>query len=549
MTETRKSFRWRLLVLIGLFTTIIFALGARLFQLTVLDRQHLMSESAMRVNRDMTIPVTRGRILDRHGKLLATSLPVPSVWVDPSQQQLTDADISCIAAAISTDEDKLRQRLQSDHQFLYIKRFLSADEAKNIERCHSPSLHYLTEYKRFYPEAEAVSQLIGTTTVEGQGISGIEKMYQDKLQGQSGKIKAYVDRHGHMLATSYTTRQPVPGEDITLSIDQRLQYTAYQALNDANDRYHFDHASVIMMDVHSGEVLVLANAPSFDPHHITKEQVPFMRNYAITDLYEPGSTIKPLAMMAALQSGDFNEDSIIDVHGGKWQVGGHTIADEHPRDTMTLTEILAKSSNVGMSKIVMALPEQAMFDVLQDVGLGQAQLPPHSGERVGHVPKQYSGKPIELATLSFGYGLTVTALQLTSAYAALATGIVPQVSLIKKHQGQKIEQVESIWAADKHRQLLNMLRQVLAKGGTATVASVDGIDAAGKTGTASVFEEGEYSKQHYIASFYAILPVENPQFVIAVVVDHPHSYLHYGGLIAGPIYVKLVKHAHSLGIV
>lgn len=547
-TVLRSTYHWRLLVVIFILLVIAFGLIGRLINLTVINRQFLRQQGNARTVRSVNIPAHRGMILDRQGEPLAISTPVDAVWIDPIYFKPNLSQLSQLSNLLQLSKKAIHQQWRhQDKEFVYLKRGLNPNLAKQIKSLKIPGLFLQDEYHRYYPEGPVMAHVVGLTNVDDKGQEGIELAYNNWLEGQSGLKKVIKDRLGHVVADVRSIRQPRPGHDLQLSIDKRIQYVAYRELKTGIERYQADSGSVVVLDVKTGEILAMVNWPSYNPNDRLSAQDGHARNRALTDLFEPGSTIKGFSMASVLASGKFTSTSQIDTSPGWMIVAGKRITDERNNGIMDLTKILQISSNMGISKLILALPAENLWNMLHRVGFGQVTQSDFPGERTGSLPHFKVWNPFVLATLSFGYGISVTALQLAQAYAVLAHGgIKVPVTFLKVQQvplGQRV--------LDKtiSREVLDMLESVLTKGGTAPLARVPGYRVTGKTGTVRMVGTHGYEKHHYNSIFIGMAPASQPRLVVVVVLHDPKGRLYYGGYTAGPIFSHVMSNTlHVLNI-
>lgn len=540
--------QWRFLVLTLILLVIAFGLIGRLINLTVVNRQFLRQQGNARTVRSLISPAHRGMILDRQGEPLAVSTPVVAVWIDPVYFKPNLIQLTRLSDLLHLSKQAIHQQwLHQDRGFVYLKRGLNPNLAKQIKALRIPGLFLQDEYHRYYPEGSVMAHVVGLTNVDDKGQEGLELAYNNWLEGQPGLKKVIKDRLGHVVGDVRTIRQPRPGHDLQLSIDKRIQYIAYRELKNGVERYQADSGSVVVLDVKTGEILAMANWPSYNPNDRLSTQDGYARNRALTDLFEPGSTLKSFSMASVLASSKFTPTSQIDTSPGWMIVAGKRIMDEHNNGVMDLTKILQVSSNMGMSKLILALPAENLYDMLHRIGFGQITQSGFPGERTGSLPNFKVWNPFVLATLSFGYGISVTALQLAQAYAVLANGgIKVPVTFLKSQQlpaGQRV--------IDKtvSREVLDMLESVLTKGGTAPLARVPGYRVTGKTGTVRIVGSHGYEKDHHNSIFIGIAPASRPRLVVAVVLHDPKGRLYYGGYTAGPIFSRVMSNTlHLLNI-
>jgi cell division protein FtsI (penicillin-binding protein 3) len=531
----------RLWVIVIILSVIALGLVGRLIDLTVINRQFLQDQGNARTLRNLTIPAHRGMILDRQGEPLAISTPVDAAWIDPTAFNPTAVQLKSLSRLLHLSSQTIQEQSAraGDKEFIYLKRGLNPNLGRQIKTLKIPGLFLQSQYHRYYPEGPVMAHVLGLTNVDDEGQEGLELAFNNWLEGESGLKKVIKDRLGHVIAEVRSIREPKPGHDLQLSIDKRIQYIAYRELKTGVEKYNADSGSAVLLNVQTGEILAMVNWPSYNPNDRLNTQDGHYRNRALTDLFEPGSTIKSFSMASVLASGLFTPSSEIDTSPGWMIVAGKRIADEHNNGILDLTKILQISSNVGMSKLVLSLPPNNLWNTLHDVGFGQVSHSGFPGERMGSLPHFQVWNPFVLATLSFGYGLSVTALQLAQAYAVLAhQGIKIPVTFLKLQgdppQGQKV--IDPGVA----RKVLDMLESVLTQGGTAPLARVPGYRVTGKTGTARIVGPEGYEKHHYNSIFIGIAPASQPRLVLAVVLHDPKGHFYYGGYTAGPIFSHIM---------
>lgn len=538
MVRTRQQTLGRLWVVLAAMLILMFALLARLFYLGVLQRHFLLSQSAARSLRQVPISAHRGMITDRLGEPLAISTPVDSLWINPQIFQATPRQLQQLADLLQLPVMDIQAKIKSSgkREFLYLKRGMSPNRAQSIAALHLPGVFFQREFRRFYPEGEVDAQLLGFTNIDDQGQEGLELAYNQWLRGVSGRKEVLKDRLGHTISNITVLRQPKDGDDLALSIDQRIQYQAYFALKQAVEQSGASSGSVVVLDTRTGEVLAMANAPSFNPN-MRKGHDASYRNRAITDVYEPGSTIKPFNLTLALTSGKYTPQSMIDTRPGWMNVDGHIIRDTESNGVINLTQLLQKSSNVGAAKVMLSLDPQNYWNILNAVGFGHSTGTAFPGEATGSLPFHRVWRRTAIATLAFGYGIAITPLQLAQAYAVLANdGLKRQLSLLRINQPPLAKRVLN---ADAVKQVVQMMETVVAPGGTGVRARVAGYRVAGKTGTAYMMGPGGYDKHRFVASFVGFAPVSNPRLVVAVVMKGLTKH-YYGGEVPAPVFAKVM---------
>jgi cell division protein FtsI (penicillin-binding protein 3) len=513
------------------------ALGGRAFFLMGgVTTEFLQRQGEARYARTLEIPATRGRVTDRNGVVLASSVPARAVWAIPEDVTATPAQIAELARLLDMSAGELKRRLDNeDRSFVYLRRQVDMQVADRISALKIAGIHSSREFKRHYPEGPTSAHIVGFTNVEDRGQEGIELAHESQLAGRSGSRRVIKDRLGRVVEDDWL-REPVDGRDLALSIDSRVQYIAYSALKTAIDRHQAKAGAAIVLDVRTGEVLALVNSPTFDPNARGRLSGDAIRNRVLTDTFEPGSTMKPFAIAAALEQGKVRPDSRIQTAPGRLTIGDRTIGDAHPHGVLTVEEVVAKSSNVGTAKIALELPAQTLWESYTALGFGQAPRMGFPGAVAGRLRPAKTWRPIEQATISYGHGVSVSLVQLARAYSALARdGELVPLSLMKVEDAPAAVRVLSPQTAAAMRKMLEM---AVGDGGTAPAARIAGYRVAGKTGTAQKLKNGQYVKE-YVASFAGFAPVSDPRLVIAVMIDEPGGGAYYGGQVAAPVFAQI----------
>ncbi len=531
-----QSFVWRLWIVVAVLVLAGTGLVARAVHLQVFNTDFLNGQAAARHLRVATLSATRGVIKDRNGEPLAVSTPVDSVWVNPSQVLEAPERIRELAGALKLDAGELTARLSRNvrKEFYYLRRHMNPAAAARIEALDIPGVHLLREYRRYYPAGEVTGHLLGFTNIDDKGQEGLEYAFDNWLRGVPGKKKVLRDRLGRIVEDVESIEPPSPGRDLVAAIDLRIQYLAYRELKAAVQRHGAVSGSAIVLDVTTGEVLADVNQPTFNPNDRSQIKPANFRNRAITDILEPGSTFKPLIVAAALESGRFSPRSRIDTNPGFVRVGNKTIEDKHNYGEMDLATLLAKSSNVGAVQVSMKLDKEMLWNTLSRFGAGRLTASGYPGESAGTLPPYQGWRPIGQATMSYGYGLSMTPLQLAQAYGALAAeGLSRPISLVRV---DKPPIARRVVAPETARNVVAMLEQVVTAEGTGIKASVTGYRVAGKTGTARKVAAGGYAQDRHTAVFAGMVPATAPRLVIVVVVDEPKGAAYYGGDVAAPVF-------------
>jgi cell division protein FtsI (penicillin-binding protein 3) len=552
ITKDEPDYLWRYrLVLVMLMIGALFV-AARLLQLHVLDQDFLSDQGDKRMLRQEKIPAFRGMIVDRNGEPLAVSTPVMSLWLNPQQLPNKETKVSAnkrkqeikaLAKALNISTKKLSKRIDKnkDKEFMYLKRHMSPIVARKIIASQFPGVHEQQEYKRFYPAAEVTAHILGFTNIDEKGQEGLELAYEDWLTGEDGSRQVIKDRRGNVTKDLGVLSEASPGKSLTLSIDLRLQYLAHRELKKAMAKHSAKSASLVMMDAKTGEVLAMASQPSYNPNNRRGLNVEHLRNRAMIDLIEPGSTIKPMTVAAALETGRYTPGTRINTAPGYLRVEQKTVRDHRNYGMLDLTGIIKKSSNVGVSKLALDMPGKDLRGLLYRAGLGQTTATGFPGEVPGRLPARQHWSDITLATMSYGYGISVTPLQLAQAYTLFTNnGKKIEASLLKREGAAPQEQVISSKTAN---QVLSMLETVTQKGGTATRARVTAYRVGGKTGTVHQVGRKGYEEEKYSSLFAGIAPISSPKIIAVIVVNDPKGDEYYGGEVAAPIFSHVVEQA------
>ncbi|QQX84003.1 penicillin-binding protein 2 [Cupriavidus necator] len=529
---------WRSKLVVFMMFAAFGALAVRAAWIQGPGNQFYEAEGKKRFQRTLELPATRGKILDRNGLVLATSLPVKAIWAVPEDvpNQVEAAKIRQLAKLLGMSEKDLGKKLSEDKGFVYLKRQVLPDVADKIAALKIEGIHQTREYKRFYPEGEAMAHIVGFTNVEDRGQEGVELAREPGLAGRAGARQVIKDRLGRVVEDVGVLKTPRDGEDIQLSIDAKIQYLAYNELKAVVEKHKAKAASAVVLDAQTGEVLALANWPTYNPNDRTRLSGEQLRNRVLTDTFEPGSMMKPITVGLALQLKRVTPSTVITTTG-KYNFEGATISDTHNYGALTVSGVIQKSSNIGTTKIAMLMKPQEMWDMFTSVGLGQAPKIGFPGAVAGRVRPFKSWRPIEQATMSYGYGLSVSLFQMAHAYTIFAhDGELIPVSMFRTNGPVTGER---ILAPQVARDVRAMLETVTAPGGTAPEAQVMGYRVGGKTGTAYKHEGRGYNRSKYRASFIGLAPMSNPRIIVAVSVDEPTAGSHYGGLVAGPAFAAI----------
>jgi cell division protein FtsI (penicillin-binding protein 3) len=536
---------WRARLLLLLVFCGFTVLAARALYLQGLHNDFLQQKGETRYARVVEISAHRGMVTDRNGEPLAVSTPVESVWASPADADLSAEQGVKLARLLGMDAAELRKRLaDSEREFVYLKRQLPPEQATKVVQLNLPGVFLQREYRRYYPAAEVTAHVVGFTGVDDNGQEGIELAYQEWLAGKRGSRRVIKDRLGRIIEDVESIRTPQQGRDLALSIDQRIQYLAFRELKSAVAEHEAKAGSIVVLDATSGEVLALANWPTYNANNRDTLKMARSRNRAVVDLFEPGSTLKPFTAAAALESGLVGPGSVIDTEHGRFTIGKRTIRDVHPEGFLTVSQVIQKSSNVGSAKIALAMAPQKLWAIFSAVGFGTQTRVGFPGEATGRLRAYQNWKPIEHATMSYGHGVSVSLLQLARAYSVFATdGELKQLTLIRRDQPVEGKQVVSRRTAQAVRKMLEMVTQ---PGGTATRAQVAGYRVAGKTGTAHKLDGAAYAADRYVSSFVGFAPASSPRLVIAVMIDEPGGKHYYGGEVAAPAFSNVMAGALRL---
>lgn len=541
--EADYSKRWG--GLLGALIIGMLVLVGRAVNLQVLDKQFLQHEGHIRHDGLVSVPAHRGRLLDRNGELLAISTPVKSVWVNPKEFEVTERDIKSLSDIIGVSVKDIHERTDDKTRgFVYLKRRISPELADQATALGIPGIYADREFRRYYPVGEVTAHLIGFNNLEDDGQEGMELAYNDWLKGVPGKKWIMRDGKGRVIEDLKSVRQPVPGKDLSLSIDQRLQYLAYRELKKAVIENKAKSGSLVLLDAENGEVLAMVNQPSFNPNSHVKISGNVTRNRAITDVFEPGSTIKPFVVACAMELGTVKQSTVFDTT--PLHIGPNVVKDVHNYGMLDVAHILQKSSNVGVSKIAINLPSAKFWAFYNNLGFGQPLETGFPGESSGRLSADHSQwRPFQKATMAFGYGLSTSLLQLGRAYLALANdGVIPMVGLLKHDKPVESHQIMSAKTAASVR---SMLENVVSREGTALKASVAGFRVAGKTGTVKkIGAHGGYSDNNYLALFAGMAPASDPKLVMIVMIDEPSAGQYYGGAVSAPVFSSVMEGALRL---
>jgi cell division protein FtsI (penicillin-binding protein 3) len=530
---------WRARMVLVALIAAFGALAVRALYLQAVKTDFLQEKGDARYSRVLEMPATRGRLIDRHGEALAVSTPVKSIWAIPSDVRLKTAQRANLARLLGMSAPELQTKLADDgRDFVYLKRQLAPEAAEAIAKLRLSGIYEQREYRRYYPAGDVTAQLLGFTDVEDVGQEGLELAYEQSLGGRRGSRRVIKDRLGQIVEDVRSIRAAQDGVDLTLSIDSKIQSLAFAALKNAVERHRAKAGALVALDVQTGEVLALANVPSYNPNNRAKLSGAELRNRVITDLFEPGSTLKPFTIALALQSGKVTPQTMVATAPGRMTLAHYTIRDVHPAAALSVTQVLQRSSNVGAAKLALAMPREALWNFYDRLGFGTAPQLGFPGAAAGRLRPYRSWRPIEQATMAYGHGISVSLIQLARAYTIFAgDGELVPLTLVKNERAAPGEKLVS---ADTARAVRAMLEAAVQPGGTGPRARIVGWRVAGKTGTAHKQENGSYAADKYIASFVGLAPVSAPRLIIAVMIDEPTGD-YYGGSVAAPVFAEVMQ--------
>jgi len=527
---------WRSRVALFLLFAAFVALAARAFWLQAVSTEFLQKKGASRYARTLDLPAVRGKILDRNGEVMATSLPVKAIWAVPDSVNAPPEKLQRLAQLLDISSQELKKKLESDSNFVYLKRQVEIEAVDQVLALDIPGIHTKPEYKRFYPAGQVAAHVLGFTSVEDKGQEGMELAQQSTLGGITGSRRVIRDNLGRVVDDIALLREPQDGRDLTLSIDSKIQYIAFTHLQQAIEKNKAKAGGIVVLDVKTGEVLALANMPTYNPNSRVGLTGAQLRNRVFTDTYEPGSTLKPFTVALALEKGLVTPNSMLDTPN-KLTIGPSTIGDSHPHAAaLSVSQIIQQSSNVGTVRMAQKLEPRQMWDMFSSVGFGQPPRVGFPGAVAGRMRPYKTWRPIEQATMSYGHGISVSLIQVARSYMIFArNGEMIPLSFQKVSQLPAPQRVISDKTA---HQMRDMMELVVGPGGTAPLAQVRGYRVAGKTGTAHKLENGHYVNK-YVASFVGLAPASDPRIIIAVMIDEPGAGKHFGGLVAAPLFASV----------
>lgn len=523
-------------MLICIALAFITLIGRALW-LQVLNNDFLQRKGESRYMRDLKISASRGMIVDRNNEPLAISTPVESVKAGQAAAKAEPEEFKKLAALLGITQNELQARLPDTQRDVFLKRQLPPQQAERIVRLGIPGVYLEREYRRYYPAGEVMSHVIGFTGVDDKGQEALEYAFESTLAGKPGSRRVIQDKRARIVEDVDSIQAPQSGQRLTLSIDARIQYLAFRELKAAVTEHHAKAGGVVVLDAQTGEILAMANLPAFNPNNRGQIDARHTRNRVVTDLFEPGSTLKPFTAAAALEAGNFKPSSIIQTAPGQMIIGGHTIHDSHAYGALTVEQVIQKSSNVGAAKMGLSLSPEVLWNMLSKSGFASPPRSGFPGEVTGRLYPFKSWRPIQQATMSYGYGISVSLLQLARSYTIFASeGLLYPVSLFKLSAPPEGERVISVDTARAVRRMLEMAAQ---PGGTAPGAQVAGYSVAGKTGTAHKLAGKGYAANRYVASFVGLAPATQPKVIIAVMIDEPSGGQYYGGAVAAPVFSRI----------
>jgi cell division protein FtsI (penicillin-binding protein 3) len=536
---------WRARFALAALLAAFVVLAGRSVYLQSMHTGFLQEKGEARYSRVLEVPATRGRIVDRNGEALAISTPVKSVWAIPEDVNATPAQLKSLAALLSLDPRELGRKFsEAEREFVYLKRQIPPEVAARVLELGIAGIHQQNEYRRYYPGGETMAHVIGFTGVDDAGQEGIELAQQALLAGAGGSRRVIKDRLGRIVEDVESIRAAQDGRDLTLAIDSKIQNLAFGALKAAVEAHKAKAGAIVVLDVRTGEVLALANMPTYNPNNRARLTGAQLRNRVMTDTFEPGSTLKPFTVGLAIETGRITPQTVIQTSPGALTIANYTIHDAHPGGAMSVAQVIQKSSNVGAAKIALSMPREEMHDMFKRVGFGTAPRLGFPGEAIGRVREAKTWRPVEQATMAYGHGISVSLVQLARAYTVFARdGELAPLSLVKT--GVPAEG-KRVFSPEVARALREMLEAAVQPGGTAPRARIVGWRVGGKTGTAHKQENGGYAAHKYVSSFVGFAPVSDPRLVIAVMVDEPSAGQYYGGQVAAPVFSQVMQGALRL---
>lgn len=534
---------WRTRTILVILLVAFLALIGRAIYLQSVNKNFLRMKGEARYSRVINLNSNRGKITDRNHEPLAISSPVESVAANPRETEINPQQMAQLAKLLAVKPSELKKKFDEERDFVYLKRQLSPETAEKVLRLDIPGVFLQREYRRYYPYGEETAQVLGITDLDDKGQEGIELAFNDQLAGVDGSRRVLKDRRGNIIEGVESIRTPQEGRDVTLAIDRNIQYLAYRELNEAMLEHRAKAGAAVVLDAKTGEILALVNQPSYNPNKRSKNmQSGLTRNRVVTDIFEPGSTMKPFTAAFALESGNYKPETLINTDGGKMSIGPATIHDAHGVGTLSVSQVIQKSSNVGSAKMALSLTPEYMHTGLARLGFGKPPQSGFPGEVSGRLRPYQTWRPIEQATMSYGHGISVSLLQLARAYTVFTSdGELKNISLLKLEHAAESQRVLSARTALAVR---SMLETAVQPGGTAPRAQVLGYRVAGKTGTAHKLDSrGAYAPDRYIASFVGFAPASDPRLIIAIMIDEPSAGQYFGGVVAAPVFSRIMTGA------
>lgn len=549
--EKRPLTRWRRLSVIAVFMTLVFTLLVKTLDMQILHSEFFEQQGDARQLRTVSITAHRGDIVDRNGEPFAVSAPVNSIWVNPQVAKDHLDGLGALAKLLSLDAISLKEKIKRNEsrEFMYLQRHASPELADEVMALKVPGVALLNEYRRYYPSGEVAAHIIGFADIDDNGQEGVELAFDDWLKGRSGKKRVIRDRLGRAFDDIERIQSVEPGKTLKLSLDKRLQYLTYRTLKAAVLKHNAVAGSAVVLDVKTGEVLAMVNQPSFNVNDRKQLKPQATRNRAVTDVFEPGSTMKPITVAAALESGRWKPYYKVETAPGYMMVKGNTIRDERNYGDLDVGGVLEKSSNVGISKIALAMDAEEQWSMYQKVGFGAATGSGFPGEASGQLSLDALNNDFTRASMAFGYGISVTPLQLAHAYSAIAAdGILRPVSFLidDDEDDNKVVEGERVMSVETARAVRKMMQRVISDKGTGKRASVANYSVAGKTGTVHKFIAGGYAEDRYLSIFSGMVPADNPELVMVVMIDEPRNGEYFGGLVAAPVFSDVMAGAMRL---
>jgi len=530
---------WRSRMLGVLLMAAFAALIGRAFYLQIINSDFLQEKGESRYRRDIEVSASRGKIVDRNGDMLAVSTPMKTIWAIPGDARtMSGEQKKQLAALLDMGTRELDGKIAPDKTFVFVKRQVPPETAERIAGLKLPGVHQEKEYRRYYPTGDMTAHIVGFTGVDDKGLEGVELAFQPSLLGRPGSRTVIRDRRGNIIEDVGALKPPQDGKEIRLALDSKIQYIAFSQLKAAVEMHKAKAGGVVVLDAQTGEVLALANWPTYNPNNRENLSGAQLRNRAFTDTFEPGSTLKPFTAALAMEMGKFRPDTVINCAPGRLTIGSATISDAHPHGALSVAQVIQKSSNVGVTKMALTIPPQEMWQMFDSVGFGQVPQLGFPGEVTGRLRPWKKWRPIEQATMSYGHGISVSLIQLARAYSVFARdGDLIPLSLLKVDQ--PVVHGVPVFSAQTAREMRMMLEMAAGPEGTAPKARVPGYRVGGKTGTAHKLVDGAYANK-YVSAFVGFAPISDPRLIVAVMIDEPGAGQHYGGAVAAPVFSQVM---------